>query len=133
MSGTHFPGLVSFSEGISFDDISKLTPLEQWSALPTLGKAQILLAIGIIEHQSEWKIKPHYVRCCPLLPLPLPWQPMHNWKSLWRCDVMLIPLPHSLTDGSRRHPWLPQGPQVLLGPDWQSELAFKRDAIRNFA
>ena len=61
VSGAHFPGLVSFSEGISFDDISKLTPLEQWSALPTLGKAQILLAIGIIEHQSEWKIKPRYM------------------------------------------------------------------------
>merc|ERR1712146_385713 len=61
VSGVHFPGLVSFSEGISFEDLSKLPPLEQWAALPALGKAQILLAIGIIEHQSEWKIKPHYM------------------------------------------------------------------------
>eukprot|EP00316_Scyphosphaera_apsteinii_P016749 CAMPEP_0119327182 /NCGR_PEP_ID=MMETSP1333-20130426/70102_1 /TAXON_ID=418940 /ORGANISM="Scyphosphaera apsteinii, Strain RCC1455" /LENGTH=195 /DNA_ID=CAMNT_0007335689 /DNA_START=123 /DNA_END=710 /DNA_ORIENTATION=+ len=61
VSGIHFPGLVSFSEGVSFEDLSKLSPLEQWSALPALGKAQILLAIGIIEHQSEWKIKPHYM------------------------------------------------------------------------
>jgi hypothetical protein len=61
VSGVHFPGLLSFSEGVSFEDISKLTPLEQWTAVPTLGKAQILLAIGIIEHQSEWKIKPHYM------------------------------------------------------------------------
>ena len=27
-----------------------------------MGKGQILLAIGIIEHQSEWKIKPHYMK-----------------------------------------------------------------------
>lgn len=56
------PGrLVSFSAGVSFDDLSKLPPLEQWAALPAEGKFQILLAIGIIEHQSEWKIKPHYM------------------------------------------------------------------------
>eukprot|EP00967_Tisochrysis_lutea_P025507 scaffold29448_cov31-Tisochrysis_lutea.AAC.2 len=61
VSGVHFPGLCSFSEGVSFEDISKLTPLEQWAAVPALGKAQILLAIGIIEHNSEWKIKPHYM------------------------------------------------------------------------
>jgi len=61
VSGIHFPGLVSFSEGVSFEDLSKLPPMEQWAALPALGKAQILLAIGIIEHQSEWKIKPHYM------------------------------------------------------------------------
>eukprot|EP00966_Prymnesium_polylepis_P123837 2863760-Prymnesium_polylepis.2 len=53
--------LVSFSEGVSFEDLSKLPPLEQWAALPKEGKFQILLAIGIIEHQSEWKIKPHYM------------------------------------------------------------------------
>merc|ERR1719183_1911797 len=62
VSGIHFPGLVSFSEGVSFEDLSKLAPLEQWAALPGLGKAQILLAIGIIEHQSEWKLKPHYMK-----------------------------------------------------------------------
>merc|ERR1719443_1761467 len=61
VSGVHFPGLLSFSEGVSFEDLSKLPPMEQWGALPALGKAQILLAIGIIEHQSEWKIKPHYM------------------------------------------------------------------------
>merc|ERR1719183_554037 len=61
VSGVHFPGLCSFSEGISFEDISQLTPMEQWGAVPALGKAQILLAFGISEHQSEWKIKPHYM------------------------------------------------------------------------
>ena len=102
VSGFHFPGLCSFSEGVSFEDLSKLPPLEQWSAvrrahranagshrtaprprpkrapssellpaeahlacvaqLPALGKQQIIAAIGIIEHQSEWKIKPHYMK-----------------------------------------------------------------------
>jgi len=62
VSGVHFPGLVSFSEGVSFEDLSKLAPLQQWAALPAMGKGQILLAIGIIEHQSEWKIKPHYMK-----------------------------------------------------------------------
>ena len=59
VSGIHFPGDLSFSEGVSFEDLSKLGPLEQWSAIPQLGKMQILLAIGIIEHQSEWKTTPH--------------------------------------------------------------------------
>ena len=62
VSGVHFPGLCSFSEGVSFEDLSKLAPLEQWSALPALGKQQIIAAIGIIEHQSEWKTKPHYMK-----------------------------------------------------------------------
>lgn len=61
VSGAHLPGLCSFSENVSFEALSKLSPLEQWAAVPALGKAQILLAIGIIEHQSEWKIKPHYM------------------------------------------------------------------------
>ena len=33
VSGIHFPGLVSFSEGVSFEDLSKLAPLEQWAAV----------------------------------------------------------------------------------------------------
>lgn len=110
VSGFHFPGLCSFSEGVSFEDLSKLPPLEQWSAvrrahranagshrtaprprpkrapssellpaeahlacvaqLPALGKQQIIAAIGIIEHQSEWKIKPHYMRVRRLASAP---------------------------------------------------------------
>ena len=61
VSGVHFPGLVSFSEGVSFEDLSKLPPMQQWEALPAGGKQQILFAIGCIEHQSEWKLKPHYM------------------------------------------------------------------------
>jgi len=61
VSGLHFPGLISPTEGVSFADLSKLSPLAQWSAVPATGKLQMLLAIGFIEHQSEWKVKPHYM------------------------------------------------------------------------
>ena len=60
--GLHFPGLISFSEQVSFADIAAAGgPLEQWQTVPELGKLQILSAIFLIEHQSEWKIKPHYM------------------------------------------------------------------------
>mmetsp|Transcript_33914 Transcript_33914/g.60336 ORF Transcript_33914/g.60336 Transcript_33914/m.60336 type:complete len:254 (-) Transcript_33914:128-889(-) len=62
-SGMHFPGQLSFNQvPISFEEISKLGPMEQWEAVPELGKLQIILAIGIIEHNSEWKMKPHYMK-----------------------------------------------------------------------
>jgi len=61
VSGLHFPGLISPTEGVSFADLSKLAPLEQWSAVPATGKLQILLFLGYIEHNSEWKTKPHYM------------------------------------------------------------------------
>merc|ERR1719164_255184 len=60
--GIHFPGLCSFSAGVSFADIAAAGgPMEQWAAVPAEGKFQIGLAIGIIEHQSELKLKPHYM------------------------------------------------------------------------
>jgi len=62
-SGMHFPGQLSFKQvPITFEEISKLPPMLQWEAVPELGKLQILLAIGIIEHNSEWKTKPHYMK-----------------------------------------------------------------------
>merc|ERR1712072_1686537 len=61
VSGLHFPGELSFSEGVTFEDLSKLGPLEQWEAVPEFGKLQIISAIFLIEHQSEWKCKPHYM------------------------------------------------------------------------
>ena len=69
-NGIHFPwGLTGGAfEGafggpsISFGDIAAAGgPLEQWQTVPELGKLQILSAIFLIEHQSEWKIKPHYM------------------------------------------------------------------------
>jgi hypothetical protein len=59
-SGVHFPGTLSLSESLSFEDISKLPPLEQWAALPALGKLQILAWVGLMEGRSE-SIKPHYM------------------------------------------------------------------------
>lgn len=60
-AGLHFDGLISFSEGVSFADLAKQPPLEQWASIPAFGKFQIIAAIGIIEHQNEWKCKPHYM------------------------------------------------------------------------
>ena len=60
--GLHFPGLLSFSEGVSFADVAAAGgPMEQWQTVPELGKFQIIGAIFLIEHQSEWKCKPHYM------------------------------------------------------------------------
>jgi len=61
--GIHFPGYCSaWQTGTTFADIAAAGgPMEQWQATPELGKLQIIGAIFIIEHQSEWKIKPHYM------------------------------------------------------------------------
>lgn len=61
--GIHFPGYCSqWQTGTTFADIAAAGgPMEQWEAVPEVGKLQIIGAIFIIEHQSEWKIKPHYM------------------------------------------------------------------------
>ena len=112
--GLHFPGYCSpFQTGTTFSDIAAAGgPMEQWQAVPEVGKLQIIgasactatpadalstqrartalrfltvggratrpagcgcgrffffsrrasfLPVFIIEHQSEWKIKPHYM------------------------------------------------------------------------
>jgi len=62
VSGIHFPGyLSSMQVPITFEEVSKLGPFEQWEAVPEIGKLQIISAIFLIEHQSEWKLKPHYM------------------------------------------------------------------------
>eukprot|EP00908_Phaeocystis_cordata_P021348 Transcript_3697.p1 GENE.Transcript_3697~~Transcript_3697.p1 ORF type:complete len:194 (-),score=25.01 Transcript_3697:219-800(-) len=158
VSGIHFPGLCSFSEGVSFEDLSKLAPLEQWSAvrrtsnprrrllslgtapgrtatgptsgapelaqragaplaaqLPALGKAQILLAIGIIEHQSEWKIKPHYMKVRRTPPLRrTPWlaaraAPQQRGAHLHRLTAQPA-------GPAGRRARQPERPEELLGP-----------------
>ena len=164
VSGIHFPGLCSFSEGVSFEDLSKLAPLEQWSAvrrtsnprgrllslgtapgraatgptsgapelaqragaplaaqLPALGKAQILLAIGIIEHQSEWKIKPHYMKV--RRPPPLRRTPWLAARAARRSSVAGVAARlrlHRLTaqpaGPAGRRARQPERPEELLGP-----------------
>jgi len=61
--GVHFPGAISpWQTGTTFDEIAAAGgPMEQWQAVPEVGKLQIIGAIFIIEHQSEWKLKPHYM------------------------------------------------------------------------
>jgi len=58
-AGIHFPG--NLSHDVSFESLSKLKPLEQWDAVPDLGKAQILLTCFIAELVTEAK-KPHYTK-----------------------------------------------------------------------
>ena len=59
-AGFHFPGMLSTSENISFESLSTMKPLEQWAAVPDMGKAQILLTCLIAEIVTEAK-KPHYM------------------------------------------------------------------------
>jgi len=46
---------------VSFESISQLKPLEQWAAVPDLGKIQILTLLGCFELLSEME-KPHYMK-----------------------------------------------------------------------
>ena len=57
-----------------------------------MGKGQILLAIGIIEHQSEWKIKPHYMKVSDAISCPAA-----ALKSQPRCLPLSRSRPQSLT------------------------------------
>jgi hypothetical protein len=52
-NGIHFPWAISLN-GMTFGDISAAgSPPEQWDALPTASKVQILLVIGALEMMSE--------------------------------------------------------------------------------
>jgi len=52
-NGIFFPGKASLG-GLTFEDISNAGgPADQWDALPTAGKLQILLFVGFMEHVSE--------------------------------------------------------------------------------
>merc|ERR1719230_614977 len=49
----HFPGYLSPTFKVSFEDLSKMGPFEAWNAIPLLGQAQILWTIAGLEHASE--------------------------------------------------------------------------------
>ena len=119
--GLHFPGAISpFQTGTTFADIAAAGgPMEQWQMVPEVGKLQILGAIFIIEHQSEWKIKPH---CAPPPLRPPPLRPPAPRRAD-ACESLgpdcfgrssLVCRRH----GSWRHSRLAQGAQELLGPGW---------------
>ena len=58
-AGIHFPG--QLSSDISFESLSGLNPVDQWEAVPMVGKAQIFATILCAEIASESK-KPHYMK-----------------------------------------------------------------------
>lgn len=70
-AGIHFPGMLSNSEGISFESLSSMKPLEQWDAVPAAGKAQILFTIFISELVTEAR-KPHYMMGGPMPTMVFP-------------------------------------------------------------
>ena len=51
--GLHFPGMLSTSENISFEDLSSMTPPDAWAAVPDAGKAQIIGTIFVAELYTE--------------------------------------------------------------------------------
>jgi len=67
-AGIHFPWALT-SSGVTFGDISAAGgPGDQWDALPSAAKAQIILAVGFLEMWSESTValeadgQKHYVR-----------------------------------------------------------------------
>jgi len=49
----HFPGMLSPTFGVSFEQLSAMGPFEAWNAIPLLGQMQILWTIAGLEHASE--------------------------------------------------------------------------------
>ena len=54
-SGLHFGGLLSKTPEISFESLSGMGALDAWAAVPIAGKAQIMMAAGLIEAFAEAK------------------------------------------------------------------------------
>jgi hypothetical protein len=63
VNGGHFPGMLSPTQGIAFEDLAKLAPYEAWEAVPMEGKLQIALTALILEIRAE-SMNPdgHYMR-----------------------------------------------------------------------
>jgi len=49
----HFPGYLSPSAGVTFEQLAGVGPFEAWNLIPLLGKMQILFTIAGLEHASE--------------------------------------------------------------------------------
>lgn len=58
-AGIHFPGMLS--SDISFESLSTMNPFDAWDAVPTAGKAQILVTILAAELITEAK-GTHYMK-----------------------------------------------------------------------
>jgi len=59
----HFPGMISPTAGVSFEQLSEMGPFDAWTSIPLLGQIQILWTIAGLEHASEC-LNPdgHYMR-----------------------------------------------------------------------
>jgi len=60
-AGWHFPGMLSVQDGVSFETLSAMKPLDAWDAVPDNGKAQIYFTIFFAEVVSEYQ-GPHYTK-----------------------------------------------------------------------
>jgi hypothetical protein len=60
VSGFHFGGMLSTTDGISFEDVSKVAPFESFSKVPDAGIYQILFIIGAVEGYQEMR-QPHFI------------------------------------------------------------------------
>mmetsp|Transcript_44474 Transcript_44474/g.145855 ORF Transcript_44474/g.145855 Transcript_44474/m.145855 type:complete len:229 (-) Transcript_44474:273-959(-) len=49
----HFPGYLSPTAGVTFEQLSAVGPFEAWNMIPLLGQLQILWTIAGLEHASE--------------------------------------------------------------------------------
>ena len=63
--GLHFPGMLSKADGVSFDTLAKMSPMDAWEAVPESGRHQIGAAIFLAEVVTEmgWTDAPHYTKC----------------------------------------------------------------------
>ncbi|KAL7559856.1 hypothetical protein ACA910_017458 [Epithemia clementina (nom. ined.)] len=68
-AGIHFPGYLS--EGVTFESLSGLHPVDQWAAVSDAGKWQIIGAIFVAESYAELQ-KPHYMMGGPTAELIWP-------------------------------------------------------------
>merc|ERR1719446_275953 len=49
----HFPGYLSPTYGVTFEQLSQMGPFDAWNAVPLLGQIQIIFTIAGLEHASE--------------------------------------------------------------------------------
>lgn len=52
-AGIHFPGMISTTDGVSFESLSAMKPLDAWAAVPEGGRNQILFTIFFTEMVGE--------------------------------------------------------------------------------
>mmetsp|Transcript_10655 Transcript_10655/g.24335 ORF Transcript_10655/g.24335 Transcript_10655/m.24335 type:complete len:231 (+) Transcript_10655:13-705(+) len=53
INGIHFPGYLSSTYGVTFEQLSQMGPFDAWNAVPLLGQIQIIFTIAGLEHASE--------------------------------------------------------------------------------